>query len=201
MVYLTLHFPRFLASPKDHVYSCHISTRWELKQKHPVLRALRKGSSTAPRVHPCTGIASNLFTVTYPKNKIMQNASKKRVFLLGTLCEMVTFFFFSPKGNLSSCLPGYYSIRVASLLSTLQDSTNIKALEQWKMTVKIMWDVTLAVLSNVSHSFRATWVCSQQSCFITWQDKDYKAFRKQPEMGEPFLNYLGTISVPRENLF
>lgn len=73
------------------------------------------------------------------------------------------------------------------------------------MTVKIiMWDVTrnsCRIKQSVSLSFRATWICSQQSCFITWQDKDCKAFKKQPEMGERFLNYLGTISVPGENLF
>lgn len=75
-------------------------------------------------------------------------AIDKDVFMLGTLGEMVTFFFF--KGKLSSCLPGYYGIRVAPFLSALQESTNTKALEQWKMTVKIiLWDVTLAVLSNL----------------------------------------------------
>lgn len=34
------------------------------------------------------------------------------------------------------------------------------------------------IKQSVSHSFRATWVLSQQSRFITWYDKDYRALKK-----------------------
>lgn len=58
------------------------------------------------------------------------------------------------------------------------------------------------IKQSVSHSFRATWVLSQQSRFITWYDKDYRALKKKKttEMEEHFSNYLGPISVPGENL-
>lgn len=71
------------------------------------------------------------------------------------------------------------------------------------MTMKItMWGVLLAILSNLlSTPLGQPEYALNNPASSPGKAKDCKTLRKQPEMGEPFLNRLGTISVPGENLF
>lgn len=127
-------------------------------------------------------------------------ALNKHVFMLGALREMVTFFFLREFIQLPTRLLQHQSCIIPKYATREHQYKGIRTMKNDRENYYVGCN-SCCIKQSVSHSFRAVWVRSQQSCFITWQDKDYKAFRKQSEMGEPFLSYLGTISVPSENLF
>lgn len=101
------------------------------------------------------------------------------------LCEMVTFCF----------LKGIYATAYQVITASALHHSQVHCRQhQYKDTGTMKDDCdnyyvgcsSCLIKQSVSHSFRATWICFQQSCFIPWQDKDYKAVRKEPEMEEPF---------------